>query len=177
MIWINHKGLRCNYGIVAPFPIETPMRLTTRTNLATRVLMTCAVNAGETVRTAEIAAKCNASVNHLLQVVNLLQINGFVETLRGRSGGLRLMRPMEEISIGRVFRVFEAGVPFAECFDAETNTCPLTETCRLRDYIARAVEAFYHELDMVTLADLVKGNCGLNAILDMSPARLVTCGP
>jgi Rrf2 family nitric oxide-sensitive transcriptional repressor len=146
------------------------MRLTTRTNLAIRILMACGVNDGVTVRTAEIAAKCNASVNHLLQVVNLLQSSGFVETIRGRNGGLRLVRTMEKISIGEVFRVFESGVPFAECFDAKTNTCPLSATCRLRSYISRALEAFYHELDMVTLSDLVKGNCGLAELLDMSPA-------
>lgn len=147
------------------------MRLTTRTNLATRVLMFCAVNEGETVRTSDIADRCNASVNHLLQVVNLLQNNGFVETLRGRAGGLRLTRPMDDISIGAVFRVFEGGMPFAECFDAASNTCPLTATCRLKAYLTRAVEAFYHELDQVTLADLVMGNCGLQALLEMAPVR------
>jgi Rrf2 family nitric oxide-sensitive transcriptional repressor len=151
------------------------MRLTTRTNLASRILMACAVNDGVTVRTSEIAEKCNASTHHLLQVVSLLQSNGFVQTLRGRSGGLRLARPMEQISIGALFRVFEAGVPFAECFDAENNTCPLSETCRLRSFISRALEAFYHELDMVTLADLVKGNCGLASLLDMQP-RIEACG-
>ena len=151
------------------------MRLTTRTNLATRILMFCAVNDGVTVRTSDIATKCNASVNHLLQVVNLLQSNGFVETLRGRSGGLRLTRAMEDISIGQIFRIFEAGVPFAECFAEESNTCPLSTTCRLRGFIARAVESFYHELDMITLADLVKGNCGLAAILDLSPVNAFAC--
>jgi Rrf2 family nitric oxide-sensitive transcriptional repressor len=85
---------------------------------------------------------------------------------------------MEQISIGNVFRVFEAGVPFAECFDEETNSCPLVTTCRLRSYIKRALEAFYHELDMVTLADLVKGNCGLIELLDMAPGAGSTCnGP
>ena len=92
------------------------MRLTTRTNLATRVLMFCAVNDGETVRTSEIAARCNASLNHLLQVVNLLQTHGSVETMRGRSGCLRLARPMERISIGEVFRIFEAGVRTIDLF-------------------------------------------------------------
>ncbi|TVQ03095.1 MAG: MarR family transcriptional regulator, partial [Roseinatronobacter sp.] len=62
------------------------MRLTTRTNLAMRVLMACGVNEGEKLRTADIAARCNASVHHLLQVVNVLQDHGFVETQRGRTG-------------------------------------------------------------------------------------------
>ena len=151
------------------------MRLTIRTNLASRILMACAVNDGETLRTSQIAEKCNASPHHLLQVVNLLQNNGFVETIRGRGGGLRLARPMDQISIGSVFRVFEASVPFAECFDEETNACPLSAECRLRTFISRALEAFYHELDMVTLADLVKGNCGLASLLDMSPRLDVQC--
>jgi len=152
------------------------MRLTTRTNLASRILMACAVNDGSTVRTAEIAKKCNASVNHLLQVVNQLQTSEFIETVRGRNGGLKLARPMEQISIGEVFRDFEAGVPFAECFDLLGNTCPLSEACRLRSFISRALEAFYHELDMVTLADLVKGNCGLSALLSLTP-QLSCDGP
>lgn len=153
------------------------MRLTTRTNLASRILMACAVNDGVTVRTSDIAEKCNASTHHLLQVVSLLHSHGFIETIRGRSGGLRLARAMEKISIGEVFRVFEAGVPFAECFDAETNTCPLSVTCRLRDFIARALDMFYRELDRVTLADLVKGNCGLAGILDMSDRLVPACSP
>lgn len=151
------------------------MRLTTRTNLAARVLMTCAVNGGLTVRTAEIAERCNASLNHLLQVVNLLQVHGFVETLRGRSGGLRLAAHPDQISIGAVFRVFESGVPFAECFDPDSNTCPLVSTCRLRGFIGRAVEAFYRELDSVTLADLVDGNCGLATLLDMADRAVPVC--
>ncbi len=146
------------------------MRLTIRTNLAARVLMYCAVNLGRTVRSADIAAACNASGNHMAQVIHQLQLNGFVATQRGRSGGLQLARPPERISIGQVFRTFEAGVPFTECFDPATNTCPIVAECRLRSYIARAVEAFYEELDEVTLEDLVQGNCGLQALLDMHPA-------
>lgn len=143
------------------------MRLTTKTNLAARVLMACAVNDGKTLRSVEIADACNASLNHLLLVVGALQAHGFVETIRGRNGGLRLARAPAKISIGEVFRVFEAGVPFAECFSPDTNTCPLTASCRLRNFVSRAVEAFYHELDMVTLADLTKGNCGLDELLSV----------
>ena len=154
------------------------MRLTTKTNLAARVLMACAFNRGKTLRTSDIAQVSNASLNHLLQVVNGLQAHGFIETLRGRHGGLRLARAPEQISMGYVFRVFEAGHPFAECFDAETNTCPLSTECRLRGYIARAVEAFYHELDMVTLEDLTRGNCGLEALLNVPDTLADACsGP
>ena len=141
------------------------MRLTTRTNLASRVLMFCAVNEGRLVRSGEVAETCNASANHIARVVNLLHAGGFIETVRGRTGGLRLAAPPEQISMGEVFRVFEADIPFAECFDPETNTCPLIGTCRLRHALTRALAAFYDELDGLTLADLVEGNCGLHGLL------------
>ncbi|MCC7320825.1 MAG: Rrf2 family transcriptional regulator [Rubellimicrobium sp.] len=151
------------------------MRLTIRTNLAARALMACAANPDRILRTQDIAERCGASVNHLFQVVNLLQEGGFLETIRGRSGGVRLARPAERISVGEVFRKLESEVPFTECFDGGTNACPLRDGCRLFGYLQRAVEAFYHELDMVTLADLVKGNCGLEALLDFNPRNAAGC--
>lgn len=144
------------------------MRLTTKTNLAARVLMACAANDGRVLRSAQIAVMCNASLNHLLQVVNALQAHGFVATIRGRNGGLHLTRAPSDVSMGAVFRVFEANLRFAECFEPRSNTCPLHQTCRLKGFIARAVEAFYHEMDMVTLQDLVKGNCGLVSLLGVA---------
>lgn len=151
------------------------MRLTTRTNLAARTLMLCAANDGHLVRTSDIAERCNSSVNHAARVVQQLHASGYIETLRGRSGGIRLAKPPNRISIGTVFRVFETDIPFAECFDQERNTCPLTATCRLRSYVVRALEAFYHELDLVTLDDLVRGNCGLIDLLSMRPDTRVEC--
>ncbi len=145
------------------------MRLTTKTNLATRVLTFCAVNNDRLVRSSEIAEACNGSLNHVARVVQQLQSSGYIQTLRGRTGGLRLALPVNRISIGAVFRLFEADIPFAECFDAEHNTCPLSDTCRLRGYLTRALDAFYHELDMITLDDLVRGNCGLNELLALRP--------
>lgn len=147
------------------------MRLTTRTNLAMRALMVCAVNPGRYVRKHEIAAACNASENHLAQVVNALGQLGFADTQRGRAGGLRLGRPMEEITVGEVFRALEAKVPFTECFDDRANTCPLAGSCRLRSALAAALEAFYASLDSITLADLVADNVPLEHLLQITGMR------
>lgn len=151
------------------------MRLTTRTNLAARTLMFCAVNEDQIVRTSDIAERCNASINHVARVVQRLQSEGYLETLRGRTGGIRLAKPSNRISIGAVFRIFETEIPFAECFDEVRNTCPLASTCRLRSYVVRALEAFYHELDMVTLEDLVRANCGLMDLLALRPDLSGSC--
>ncbi|MEQ3671284.1 Rrf2 family transcriptional regulator [Pseudophaeobacter sp.] len=153
------------------------MRLTIRTNLAARILMVCAENPELLLKTAEVAALCNCSTNHAAHVVQRLQAEGYVSTLRGRSGGFSLSRRAEDVSMGDIFRLFEADIPFAECFDETTNTCPLRGSCRLQRYIERALDAFYHELDLVTLRDLVQGNCGLSALLTLRPELPASCAP
>ncbi|GAA3876996.1 Rrf2 family transcriptional regulator [Celeribacter arenosi] len=156
------------------------MRLTMRTNLAMRVLMACAVNDRHMVRRADIARVAGASENHLAQVVHHLSLHGFVDTIRGRSGGMSLARPAEEISIGQVFRQFEDVVPFAECFSRGENTCPLAGACRLRVALKSALDAFYSELDGISLADLVCDNAALEALLALpqtAPRFAMECAP
>ena len=141
------------------------MRLTTRTNLAMRTLMFCASNPDRIVRKHEVAEACAASENHLAQVIHLLAQKGFLRTIRGRSGGLMLGRAAAEITIGQVFRDFEAVLPFTECFAGHENTCPLAGPCRLKCVLADALAAFYAKLDQVTVADLVAGNDELQSLL------------
>jgi Rrf2 family transcriptional regulator, nitric oxide-sensitive transcriptional repressor len=143
------------------------MRLTTRTALAMRALMVCAVNPDRIVRKSDVAALINASENHLAQVVNQLGQIGLIQTLRGRNGGFVLARPATEISLGEVFRRFESDVPFMECFTDDT-ACPLKGVCRIDVHLARAIEAFYATLDPLTLHDLVDCNEGLTAILSLA---------
>ncbi len=117
---------------------------------------------------AEIAERCNASENHLAQVINQLGQLGYLHTQRGRNGGMQLGRSMEDIRVGDVFRNLEAAVPIAECFADVDNTCPLVDACRLKLAIAGAAEAFYMHLDGVTLGELV---CGNHALLEiMAPS-------
>jgi Rrf2 family transcriptional regulator, nitric oxide-sensitive transcriptional repressor len=140
------------------------MRLTTRTNLAMRTLMFCAVNHHRIVRKHEIALACGASENHLAQVIHLLARQNFLKTQRGRAGGLSLGRAAEDIRVGEVFRTFEGVLPFTECLD-QTGSCPLAGVCRLQCLLTDAIEAFYKTLDNVTLADLVQGNSPLHDLL------------
>jgi len=143
------------------------MRVTKRTNIAMRVLMYCAANTGRLVTKHEIAQVCNASENHLAQVINQLAQLGFLHTQRGRNGGLQLARPATEIVIGDIFRHLEQPVPIAECFADVDNTCPLTEACRLRTLLSDAANAFYETLDPITLDSLVCDNGPLLEIISV----------
>jgi Rrf2 family nitric oxide-sensitive transcriptional repressor len=133
-----------------------------------RTLMFCAVNADRTVRRHEIAEACNASENHLAQVIHLMAQRGYIRTVRGRHGGLALGRTAESIIVGDVFRSFEAPLPFAECFTEKGCTCPIREACRLRSSLSAALDAFYGTLDKISLRDLVADNRGLSALLSVA---------
>ena len=146
------------------------MRLTIRTNLALRTLMFCAVNAGQIVRKSEIAQCCNASENHLGLVIHKLSQAGFLTTVRGRNGGVKLSRKAALISVGEVCRVLEASVPFTECFSDGEITCPLAGPCRLHGVFGKALEQFYAALDGTTIADLTDGNTGLHRLLELETA-------
>jgi Rrf2 family nitric oxide-sensitive transcriptional repressor len=141
------------------------MKLTIRANLAMRILMHCAVHRTGLLRAADVARACNASENHIAQVVSRLAGAGYLQTTRGRAGGIALALPAAQVPVGRVLRLIESEVPLAECLAGPANTCPLTPACRLRGALIRAQEAFYRELDGLSLDDLVAGNLPLADIL------------
>lgn len=144
---------------------KATMRLTVRTNLAMRTLMYCAAHPHRRVRRAEIAATCQASENHIAVVVNQLSHHGFVDTQRGRTGGIRLAHPPDQLKVSAVFTAFERVQPLVECQRGPQGGCPLDGACRLPATLNRALDAFYAVLDDVTLADLIDDNADLHARL------------
>ncbi|MEO5733298.1 MAG: Rrf2 family transcriptional regulator [Rubrivivax sp.] len=130
------------------------MRLTDYTDYSLRVLMYCASHRDRLVTIAELAEQHRVSKNHLMKVVNDLARSGHLETIRGRSGGVRLLGDPAAIRVGDVVRQGESDFKLVECFDAESDTCTLTPRCRLKRVFAAALKAFFEELDRATLADI-----------------------
>lgn len=131
------------------------MQLTIRSNHAMRLMMFCAINAGKVTPISEIARACNMKQAHLAKIANALAADGFIVTVRGRRGGVRLARPAAEINVGAIVASTEIGAGFVECFDRNTNTCPLADCCRFRSALDRALDAFIDVLRGYSLADLV----------------------
>ena len=143
------------------------MRLTTHTDYALRVLMYLALRPGESSTIQEIAESYAISKNHLMKVVQNLGATGWIETSRGRGGGLRLAKPAEAIDLGAVVRTTEEDLGLVECFKPEENLCAITPACRLKGVFAEALEAFFRALSGYTLADLVRRPKGLARLLDL----------
>lgn len=134
------------------------MQLTQWTDYSLRVLMYCAATQGRAAlpTVGEIAQTHGISRSHLTKVVMTLSAQGWLETTRGRGGGLRLLVPAEQIRVGEVVRQSEADFHLVECFEPSANTCRMVGRCRLQSVLGQAMEAYLRVLDGATLADLVQ---------------------
>lgn len=141
------------------------MRLTLQTDYALRMMMHLAVMDGELVTIGDVAETFRISKNHLMKVAQALAHAGLVETVRGRSGGLRLARPADRIQVGAIVRRLEQQIALVDCFPGGNGTCRIAPACQLKPALFRAREAFFAVLDEYTIHDLVSGNAGLKDIL------------
>ena len=130
------------------------MHLSLFSDYCLRVLMYAALR-GETFQLDDVTAAYDISRNHLAKVVNYLSNAGYLETRRGRGGGILLAQKAEDIRVGKLLRQTESHTVLVECFKKETNTCCIDGSCRLKRLLATAMNAFYEKLDSETLADLV----------------------
>ena len=130
------------------------MRLTVYSDYALRLLMYLAVRTDKLATIPEVAKAYSISANHLMKVVHKLAQAGYVETVRGRGGGMRLGKPADQIGLGEVVRFTEPDMEIVPCFHPENRDCPLWRACRLKATLDRARLAFFAVLDEQTLADL-----------------------
>lgn len=133
------------------------MRLTQWTDYTLRVLMYCAASQERAlpVTITEIADSHGISRSHLTKIVQELAARGWLETTRGRGGGMRLLVPAKNICLGDVVRATETDFNMVECFDLALNQCRLNSHCRLKGVLNQATQSYLAVLDQVTLADLV----------------------
>lgn len=141
------------------------MRLTSFTDYSLRVLMYLAVKPEQLATIPEIAKAYAISENHLMKVVHHLAKSGFVTSVRGKGGGIRLARPAEEIRLGTVIRQTEGTAAIVECLGEESR-CNLVPACKLKKILVDAFSVLYQELDRHTLADLVSEPRRLARLID-----------
>ena len=145
------------------------MRLTVYTDYALRLLMYLAVKDDGLATIAEVAKSYGISKNHLMKVAHQLGVAGYVGTVRGKGGGLRLARRPQDIVIGEVVRRTEPDMALVPCFAPDDASCAIFSSCALRGVLSKARDAFLSALDGHTLADLVRSRAPLRRLLAFKP--------
>ena len=137
------------------------MRLTRYTDYSLRVLIHLALHDDRLCSIGEISHTYEISHNHLMKVVTALAHDGFVDTVRGRGGGMRLARPAEQIGVGEVVRRTEEGFELAEC-----SGCSLSPACGLTGVLAKGVQAMLDVFDTYTIADLLTDKATMRRMIN-----------
>jgi Rrf2 family transcriptional regulator, nitric oxide-sensitive transcriptional repressor len=127
------------------------VKLTRYTDYALRVLMHLAARPERLCTIGEISRTYGISQNHLMKVVHDLRKAGFLTAARGRTGGIRLARPAEEITMGSVVRQTEDGFDLVDC-----ASCIIAPACGMTGVLNEATKAFLSVLDSYTLAGVVE---------------------
>jgi Rrf2 family transcriptional regulator, nitric oxide-sensitive transcriptional repressor len=143
------------------------MRVTLQTDYSLRVLMYAATKGERLSRIDEIAKSFGISKNHLMKVVYELGKSGYLETIRGRNGGIRLMRKPSQINIGTVVRETEKDLSMLGCLAGVEGFCCVEQICVLRRAFRDASQAFIAVLDRYTVEDLIKPKATLAKLLQI----------
>ncbi|MES2015075.1 MAG: Rrf2 family transcriptional regulator [Pseudomonadota bacterium] len=149
------------------------MRLTAYTDYSLRTLIFLALERDSLATIAQIADSHGIAKNHLTKVVHQLGVLGYVTTVRGRNGGLRLAREPSAINVGEVVRHTESDFHMASCFDPQSAGCIYANGCTLAGALDQATKAFLNVLDALTLDQvLVRApRAGNSATLHFRPAQ------
>ncbi len=142
------------------------MRLTIYTDYALRLLMYLAVkDGGGLITIGEVAESYGIAKNHLTKVAHQLGRAGYIETVRGKGGGLRLAKKPARIGLGEIVRQSEPDMALVPCFEPYCAPCPIVPACGLRGALYEARQAFLAVLDRYSLADLVQRRAELETLL------------
>jgi len=152
------------------------LRVTLNTDYSLRVLMFLATRGDHLSTIQEITDSFDISRGHLMKVVHHLGLLGYITTVRGKNGGIKLTKDPAEIRVGGVVRDTEEELAVLGCL--ETNDyCVIAKACILRRAFREATQAFLTVLDGYTLADLSKPRTALANLLGISmPAHRPTHG-
>ena len=144
------------------------MRLTRFSDYSLRLLLYLAVHRDRVVSVREVSRAYRVSPHIVVKAVQILVELGFVVSVRGRQGGLRLSKEPGEINVGAVIRATEPSWDLVECFNLATNTCPIEPACGLKGVLSKAQRAFLDVLSDHTLADFMPRAPALIRLLNRS---------
>jgi Rrf2 family protein len=108
------------------------------------------------IKAAAVADSQDIPPRFLEAILNQLKRGGFVDSVRGRSGGYHLARLPVDISVGEVLRYIEGPLLPVSCMEETPATdCALREECVFMPMWRQAHDAMMEVYDSTTFQDLV----------------------
>jgi Rrf2 family nitric oxide-sensitive transcriptional repressor len=141
------------------------MQLTLFSDYSLRLLMYLGLKPSEVVPIVEVSDAFGVSRHYMLKIMNELVQLGYIEAVRGRNGGVRLLKRPNELRLGKLIRQTEPGGGVLDCIEDREADCPIVAVCRLRKVLAEAETEFYKVIDRYTLADLISQPNALTTLL------------
>ncbi len=132
------------------------MKITRFTDYGLRTLMYVAARSENIASVKEIAEHYGISRNHMVKVVHRLSQLGYIETTKGKGGGIKIAKGTENLRLGDLISQLEPNMHIVECFDVKTNTCRITASCQLKHYLLEATQNFIATMNKYTLADTLQ---------------------
>lgn len=131
------------------------MQLTNFTDYALRGLMYLAARPEKLCTVREVADHYGISHNHMVKVMHRLSQLGYIQSAKGKGGGIRLAGDAPSLRLGELVRQLEPNLALVECFNLKTNSCRIVQSCQLKHYLQEAEASFLDTLNKYTLADAV----------------------
>ena len=141
------------------------MRLTQFTDYALRTLMYLEVYSDRKCTVKEISNIYNISYNHMVKVVHSLSRCGYIQSFKGKGGGIILLDAVRRMTLREIIETLEPDLDLVECF-SQNGQCCITPVCRLKNILAEAHNAFMQELDKYKLADIASNQKELLSIFE-----------
>lgn len=131
------------------------MYLSKFTDYSFRILIYLGHHPNELFTIEQLSEILDLSTHHLKKIIYKLAKNGYIVSLKGRNGGIKLIMNPKDINLGELLDTTEDNMNIVECFSFENNTCNISGSCKLKPIINQALESFKQKFSEYTLNDIL----------------------
>ena len=130
------------------------MKLSTNTRYAIRLIFELHL-AQSPIPIAALSEKTNIRAKTVENIHTILREHQITEAVKGARGGIRLAKPLVDISLGKIITLFDDGIRFVVCFGNKSNDCPRQSVCETRSVWKTISDRISQELDTISLASIL----------------------
>jgi Rrf2 family nitric oxide-sensitive transcriptional repressor len=130
------------------------MNTSKKTDYALHALIIMARNKNLEYSASELAAVENVSASYLAKVMQILSNNNIVRSSEGKTGGYKLNKKAEDISVAEIVEILEEKENVFDCVD-EVHGCTIRDRCKIHAVFKEAYQEMLKKLMKTSIADIM----------------------